>query len=60
MKSSAKNIKLTSYDDIFQTDEEKEDASREKIEEIPLRRSVRSAFFCQPRGGNRMVKQSFN
>lgn len=36
MKSSAKNIKLTSYDDIFQTDEEKEDASREKVEEIPL------------------------
>lgn len=36
MKSSARNIKLTSYDDIFQTDEEKEDASREKVEEIPL------------------------
>ncbi|MCI2035823.1 MAG: ParB/RepB/Spo0J family partition protein [Oscillospiraceae bacterium] len=36
MKSSAKNIKLTSYDDIFQTDEEKQDASREKVEEIPL------------------------
>ena len=36
MKSSAKNIKLTSYDDIFQTDDEKEDASREKVEEIPL------------------------
>ena len=36
MKSSAKNIKLTSYDDIFQTDEEKQDALREKVEEIPL------------------------
>jgi ParB family chromosome partitioning protein len=36
LKSSAKNIKLTSYDDIFQTDEEKQDASREKVEEIPL------------------------
>jgi ParB family chromosome partitioning protein len=36
LKSSAKNIKLTSYDDIFQTDEEKQDALREKVEEIPL------------------------
>jgi ParB family chromosome partitioning protein len=36
LKSSARNIKLTSYDDIFQTDEEKEDASREKVEKIPL------------------------
>jgi ParB family chromosome partitioning protein len=36
LKSSAKNIKLTSYDDIFQTDEEKQDASREKVEEISL------------------------
>ena len=36
MKSSVKNIKLTSYDDIFQTDASKEDVAREKVQEIPL------------------------
>ena len=36
MKSSAKNIKLTSYDDIFQTETGKEDATREKVQEIPI------------------------
>ncbi len=36
MKSSAKNIKLTSYDEIFQTEEEKKDAERERVQEIPL------------------------
>lgn len=36
MKSSAKNIKLTSYDDIFKTDEEKRDDAREKVQELPL------------------------
>ncbi len=36
MKSSAKNIKLASYDDIFKTDEEKRDDAREKVREIPL------------------------
>lgn len=36
MKSSAKNIKLTSYDEIFQTEEEKQDAAREKVQEIPI------------------------
>ena len=36
MKSSAKNIKLTSYDDIFQSEEGKEEAVREKVQEIPL------------------------
>ena len=36
MKSSAKNIKLTSYDDIFQTETGKEDAARERVQEIPI------------------------
>lgn len=36
MKGSGKNINLTSYDDIFTTEEARIDAKREKIEEIPL------------------------
>lgn len=36
MKSSAKNISLNSYDDIFSTDESRADAVREKVMEIPL------------------------
>ena len=38
MKSSVsgKNISLTSYDDIFSTDETRTDSEREKIVEIPL------------------------
>lgn len=36
MKSSAKNIKLASLDDLFSTEESRTDAQREKIQEIPL------------------------
>ena len=36
MKSSAKNIVLKSVDDIFQTDENRADAQRERVQEIPL------------------------
>lgn len=36
MKNSAKNINLTSYDDIFQTEESRADAGRENVVEIPL------------------------
>ena len=36
MKSSAKNIKLTSVDDLFSTEESRVDEQREKIAEIPL------------------------
>ena len=36
MKSSAKNIKLTSHYDIFQTETGKEDAARERVQEIPI------------------------
>jgi ParB family chromosome partitioning protein len=36
LKSSAKNIKLTSYDDLFQNDETRVDDLREKVMEIPL------------------------
>ena len=36
MKSSGKNISLTSYDDIFSSEEARMDAKREKIVEIPL------------------------
>ena len=36
MKSSAKNISLNSYDDIFSTEETREDAKREKVVDMPL------------------------
>ena len=36
MKSSAKNIKLASVDDLFSTEESRADETREKIIEIPL------------------------
>lgn len=36
MKSSAKNINLTSVDDLFSTEESRADAGREKVMEIPL------------------------
>lgn len=36
MKSSARNIKLKSVDDLFSTEESRADAQREKVQEIPL------------------------
>ena len=36
MKSSAKNISLSSYDDIFKTDESAAETGREKVMEIAL------------------------
>ena len=36
MKSSGRNLSLTSYDDLFATDESRADADREKVMEIPL------------------------
>ena len=36
MKSSTKNIVLRSVDDIFQTEENRADAQRERVQEIPL------------------------
>lgn len=36
MKSSAKNIVLKSVDDIFQTEENRADTHRERVQEIPL------------------------
>jgi len=36
LKSSAKNISLSSYDDIFKTDDSVAEAGREKVMEIPL------------------------
>ena len=36
MKGSGRNIKLTSYDDLFSTEESRTDAQREKVMEIPL------------------------
>ena len=46
MKSSAKNIKLASVDDLFSTEESRADASREKVVEIPL--SVLHPFKDHP------------
>ena len=36
MKSSVKNIKLNSVDDLFSTEESRQNANREKVMEIPL------------------------
>ena len=36
MKSSAKNIHLTSVDELFSTEESRADAAREKVVELPL------------------------
>ena len=36
MISSGRNLSLTSYDDLFATDESRADADREKVMEIPL------------------------
>ena len=36
MKSSAKNVKLASVDDLFSTDESRADEGREKVMELPL------------------------
>ncbi|MBE6720863.1 MAG: ParB/RepB/Spo0J family partition protein [Ruminococcaceae bacterium] len=36
MKSNAKNISLNSYDDIFSTEETREDEKREKVTDMPL------------------------
>ena len=36
MKSSAKNIRLTSVDDLFSTEASREEAQREKVQAIPL------------------------
>jgi ParB family chromosome partitioning protein len=36
LKSSAKNIRLNSYDDIFSTEETREDEKREKVMDMPL------------------------
>jgi len=36
LKSSGRNLSLTSYDDLFATDESRADADREKVMEIPL------------------------
>lgn len=36
MKSSAKNVKLASVDDLFSTEESRADEQREKVVEIPL------------------------
>ena len=36
MKSSGRSLSLTSYDDLFATDESRADADREKVMEIPL------------------------
>ena len=36
MKSSARNIELKSVDDLFATEEIRQDAQREKVQEIPL------------------------
>ena len=36
MKSSAKKIELASYDELFTTQEERDDMKREKVQNIPI------------------------
>ena len=36
MKSSAKKVELASYDDLFTTQEERDDRKREKVQNIPI------------------------
>ena len=36
MKSSAKKVELAPYDDLFSTEESRQDDKLEKIQEIPL------------------------
>ena len=36
MKPSGKNVSLTSYDDIFQTEESRIEAGQERVVDIPL------------------------
>jgi len=40
MKSSAKNIQIASYDDLFKTDEERLADTQERIQELPLEKLV--------------------
>lgn len=40
MKSSAKNIQIASYDDLFKTDAERQADTLERIQELPLDRLV--------------------
>ena len=40
MKSSAKKIELASVDDLFSTEESRQDEQLEKIQEIPLRKGT--------------------
>ena len=36
MKSSAKNIKLTSVDELFSTEQERQEANDERVVRLPL------------------------
>ena len=47
MKSSAKNIKLTSYDELFQNDAAREDERREKVLDIPLKCPVNALLLLK-------------
>ena len=44
MKSSAKKIELASVDDLFSTEEGRQDAKLEKIQEIPEKKWAKPAI----------------
>ena len=48
MKSSAKKIELASVDDLFSTEEGRQNAKLEKIQEIPLSEQIGRAS-CRER-----------
>ena len=45
MKSSGRKIELTSLDDLFSTEENRQEAKLEKIRDIPLTRSKTTHFM---------------
>ena len=47
MKSSAKKIELASVDDLFSTEEGRQDAKLEKIQEIPLVHNIWKPSGCR-------------
>ena len=49
MKSSAKKVELAPYDDLFSTEESRQDAKLEKVREIPLSELHTTPLTAVPR-----------
>ena len=55
MKSSAKKIELASVDDLFSTEESRQDEQLEKIQEIPLSEPVSYTHLRAHETGRNLV-----